>query len=215
MQGLRRADGKVYDGSTKELGMGYCLCNVTVVDDDAKTVLPIYSELSSHEAEVASDNERILNTVNAVVPACAKEAICIHDRGGDCRVLLAAHPAVRRQFIVRQTGERHLFHQGQKRGFDFLARKTRLKWTHTVERIHKNKVRKRTYDCGAVQVSLDRNGESLWLVVMNGREGGYCWLLCSFKDCASAKQAVELALKFQSAHSFGMVGVHRAGRLAG
>ena len=30
---------------------------------------------------------------------------------------------------------------------------------------------------------------------MKGRTGGYCWLLCSFKDCRSAKQAVELALK--------------------
>lgn len=166
MEGL----AKVYDGSTKELGMGYWLCNVTVVDDDAKTVLPIYSELFSHEAEVTSENEKILNAANAVVPACAKEAICIFDRGGDRETLLATHLAAERQFIVRQSGERHLFYQGHKRSFDFLTRKTRLKWTYTVEHIHKNNVRKRTYDCSAVRVSLEKNGESLWLVVMKGRE---------------------------------------------
>lgn len=55
MEGL----AKVYDGSTKELGMGYWLCNVTVVDDGAKTVIPICSELFSQEAESTSENEKI------------------------------------------------------------------------------------------------------------------------------------------------------------
>lgn len=109
--------------------------------------------------------------------------------------MLNAHLAAERQVIVRQTGERHLCYQGKKHSFDFLTRKARLKWAYTVERIHKNKIRKRTYDCGALRVSLDENGKSLWLVVMKGRHGGYCWLLCYFKDCRSAKQAVELALK--------------------
>lgn len=96
----------------------------------------------------------------------AKDAIGIYDR----ETLLTAHLAVERQCIVRQTRERHLFHQGRKRSFDFLTRKTRLKWMYTVERIHKNNVRKRTYDCSAMRVAFSKNGTPLWLVVMNGRE---------------------------------------------
>ena len=64
MEGL----AKVYDGSAKDLGLGYWLCNVTAVDDKAQTVIPIYSELFSHEAEVTSENEKILHAVNAVMP---------------------------------------------------------------------------------------------------------------------------------------------------
>lgn len=191
MQGL----AKVYDGSAQELGLGYWLCNVTVVDDDAKTVIPIYSELFSHEAESTSENEKILNAVKAVVPACAKDAICIHDRGGDREVLLKAHLVAERQFIVRQTGMRYLFYQGRQQSFDFLNGIVDLNWAYTTERIHKNKIRKRIYDCGALRVSLKENGKCLWLVVMKGRDGGYCWLLCYFKACPSAEQAVELALK--------------------
>jgi len=185
----------VYDGSEKELGHGYALCDLTVVDDDAQTIIPIYSELFSHLAEVTSENEKILNATETVMPYCDPEAICVHDRGGDREILLNAHLEAGRQFIARQTGARHLFYQGQEHSFDFLTRKTRLRWAYTIERVHKNKVRKRTYDCGAVRVRLDANGKSLWLVVMKGRHGGYCWLLCYFKNCHSAQEAVALALK--------------------
>lgn len=191
MEGLAH----VHDGSEGEIANGYWLCNVTAVNDRASTILPVYSELFSHEAEVTSENEKILNAVDTVTPYCDPDAIRVFDRGGDRRKLLNAHLAADRQFIVRQQGTRRLYFKGKLCSFDDLTRKAKLRWAFTVERIHNNKVRRRTYDCGALRVQLEANGTSLWLVVMKRRNGGYCWLLCYFKDCASAREAVELALK--------------------
>ena len=191
MEGLET----VYDGSEKELGQGYWLSNITVVNDDASTVVPVYSELYSHSAETTSENEKILNAVDAVTPYCDPDAISVFDRGGDRQILINAHLKADRQFIVRQKGDRHLLYQGKARSFDYLTGKTKLCWAFTVERIHKNKVQKRTYDCGAIPVKLTAGGKRLWLVIMKERNGGYCWLLCYFKGCRSAQEAVALAIQ--------------------
>jgi hypothetical protein len=185
----------VYDGSEGETGFGYWLCNVTAVNDDASIVVPTYSELFSHTAEVTSENEKILNAVGQVAPRGAPDPLVIHDRGGDRLELLQPHLQADRQFIVRQVGNRHLIFKNKKRSFKYLTQHTELNWTITVERIHKNKVRQLTFDCGALPVQLTATGKQLWLVVMKKRHGGYCWLLCHFKACASAQAAVELAVK--------------------
>jgi hypothetical protein len=144
---------------------------------------------------VSSENEKILNAVDQVAPLCAPDNIAVHDRGGDRIELFKAHLQAGRQFIVRQVGNRHLLYKNKKRSFKYLTRHTELQWTLTVERIHKNKVRKLTFDCGALPVQLPESEKLLWLVVMKKRNGGYCWLLCYFKDCTSAQAAVELAIK--------------------
>lgn len=193
----RQMEGQagVYDGSEDETGFGYWLCNITAVNDDASTVVPAYSELFSHTAEVTSENEKILHAVDQVAPRCAPDNIAVHDRGGDRIALLNAHLQADRQFIVRQVGNRHLLYKNKKRSFKYLTRHTPLQWRLTVERIHKNKVRKLTFDCGALPVQLTATGKQLWLVVMKKHNGGYCWLLCYFKNCSSAQVAVELAVK--------------------
>ena len=191
MEGL----ATVYDGSEQELGQGYWLSNVTAVNDDASIIVPAFSELFSHDVEVTSENQKILNAVETVLPYCAPDAVSVFDRGGDRRLLLNAHLKADRQFIVRQTGDRHLLYRGQEFAFDKLTAKIKLRWAYTVERIHKNKIQKRTYDCGAIPVQLTADGKQLWLVVMKNRKGGYCWLLCYFKNCQSVKEAVDLAIK--------------------
>jgi hypothetical protein len=184
----------VYDGSEGAIARGYWLCNVTAVNDDASLVVPASSELFSHTAEVTSENMKILDAVTHVMPGCAPDALAVFDRGGDRETLLSAHLAAKRQFIVRQTGKRHLFYKGKPRSFKYLSHKVELQWTYTVERIHKNKIRKLTFDCGALPVRLTETGKLLWLVVMKEQRRGYCWLLCSFIECPGAQAAVELAL---------------------
>ena len=185
----------VHDGSENEIGLGYWLCDATAVNDDATVIVPAYSELFSHTAEVTSENQKILNAVDQVMPFCASDVIAVFDRGGDREELLTPHLEADHQFIVRQCGTRHLFYKGKKHTFDFLTRKTKLRWAFTVERIHQNKVRKLTFDCGAVPVQLTATGKRLWLVVMKERNRSYCWLLCYFKDCTSAWAAMELAIR--------------------
>jgi len=191
MNGLAR----VYDGSEGEVANGFGLCNITAVNDDATMVVPAYSELFSHQAEVTSENQKILDAKNEVMPLCGPDAIALIDRGGDRDHLLMPHLEANQQFIVRQTGQRHLLYKGKPRSFKDLTHKTKLRWTLTVKRIHQNNVRTLTFECGAVPVQLTANGKPLWLVVMKERRRGYCWLLCFFKDCPSAKAAVALAIK--------------------
>ena len=185
----------VYDGSEGETGFGYWLCNITAVNDDASIVVPTYSELFSHTAEVTSENEKILNAVDQVTPLCAPDHILLVDRGGDRIELLRPFLQAHHQCIVRQVGNRHLVYKNKNRSFKYLTQHTPLQWTITVERIHKNKIRRLTFDCGALPVQLPGIAKTLWLVVMKKHHGGYCWLLCHFKDCPSAQAAVELAVK--------------------
>lgn len=185
----------VYDGSEGETAKGYWLCNITAVDDAAKIVVPAYSELFSHTAEVTSENEKIFQAVEQVKPYCAPDQIAVHDRGGDRESLLKAYLKAEHQFTVRQTAKRHLLYKGKPRTFKYLTHHTDLRWTYTVERIHKNKIRKLTFDGGAIPVQLPDTEQRLWLVILKERRRGYCWLLCYFKDCTSAQEAIELALK--------------------
>lgn len=185
----------VYDGSEGETARGYWLCNITAVNDDATLVVPAYSELFSHQAEVTSENEKILHAVEQVMPLGAPDDILVEDRGGDRFTLLNAHVQAQRQCIVRQTGRRHLWYKGKSRSFKYLTQQADLAWTYKVQRIHKNKIRQLHFDCGAIPVRLTATGEWLWLIVMKERRRGYCWLLCYFKNCTSAQEAVELALK--------------------
>jgi hypothetical protein len=191
MEGL----ATVYDGSKGKTAQGYWLCNVTAVNDDATLVVPAYSELFSHRAEVTSENKKILQAAAQVMPEDEPDKVGVYDRGGDRLVLLEANVQADRQCIVRQTARRHLWYKGKKRSFAYLTRRTERLWAYRVKRLHKNKPAVSIYDCGAIAVRLRPNGKVLWLVTMKKRNGGYCWLLCYFKACASAPQAVALALK--------------------
>ena len=187
----------VRDGSKSELGLGYWLCNATAVNEQGSMLIPCYSELYSHEEEATSENKKILEAVDAVYSYCSKSAIIVFDRGGDRNQLMLPFLKDGREFIIRQTGTRDLFYEDEKLALNSINRKARRRWKVTTESMHKNKIRKVNYACGAVQVCLpnDREKTALWLVVMKREGGGYCSHLCHFKDCQTAKQAIELAVK--------------------
>ncbi len=191
----------VHDGSKSEIGTGYWLCNATAVNEKGSLLVPCYSELYSHEAEVTSENKKILQAVDRVLSYCSQLATIVFDRGGDRNQLMLPLLANTREFIIRQMGNRDLLYKNEKRALKKIGQKVKLRWRVTVKRMHKNKIREVNYACGAVQVSLpvDKQKTPLWLVVMK-REGttkgkGYCWHLCHFKECLTAKQATELATK--------------------
>ena len=185
----------VYDGSEDETSRGFWLCNITTVNDDATLVVPASSELFSHKAEVTSENEKILQGITTVMSRCADDAMVVIDRGGDRSTLFDAHLQADRQFIVRQTGKRHLWYRGKKRSFQYLTRHTELAWTLTAERIHKNKRRQPVFVAGAIPVQLTTTGKLLWLITLKRRNRGYSWFLCYFKNCATAQAVVALAFQ--------------------
>ena len=116
----------VYDGSEGETGFGYWLCNITTVNDDASIIVPTYSELFSHTAEVTSENEKILNVGDQVAPQCAPDHILLVDRGGDRLELLRPFLQADHQCIVRQVGNRHLIYRNKNRSFKYLTQHTTL-----------------------------------------------------------------------------------------
>jgi len=185
----------VYDGSKGTTGNGYWLGNVSAVDEQAGTLIPLYSELYSHEAEVCSQNQKILDAVDTVLAYCPKGAITVMDRGCDREIIIKGLLQDSREFIIRQTAKRHVYLNDKLIPFKSASRKVQLQYRHEVERIHKNKTERLVYDCGAKKIRLTKDGPDLWLVVLKEKRRGHCWLLCRFENVTDAGEAVALAIK--------------------
>jgi hypothetical protein len=185
----------VYDGSKDTTGNGYWLCNVSACDKQGMTLMPLYSELYSHEAEACSQNQKIIDAADTVLSFCPKGAVNVMDRGCDREMIINDLLEKNRDFIIRQTGKRKVYLNDTLLPLKLAGREIHLKYCHEVERIHKNKSKRLVYDCGAKQIRLKKNGADLWLVVLKEQKRGYCWLLCRFSDVTDAQQAVALAIK--------------------
>jgi hypothetical protein len=185
----------VHDGSKDGSGPGYWLSNISAVDEKGQTIIPLYSELYSHQAEVCSQNQKILDGINRVAAYFPPDAISVMDRGADRDVIMSDMLEKENGFIIRQNGKRKLFLNNTCHAFKEISRQVRLKYRHKVNRIHKNKTQQLIYEAGTQKVRLSLDGPELWLVVLKEKKRGYCWLLCHFKDIASEQEAVALALK--------------------
>ena len=184
--------GRVHDGSKHKEGPGYWLCNVTGVDELGKKIVPVYSELYSLVEESSSENAKILDAIDLVSQVVGEDKIWVDDRGGDRKSIMEPLLEDNRQFIIRQVGNRDLYYRGQKMPLKQISRKVRLRETYTATKTKDNRKVKETYDCGAMQVRLTKEGKQLWLIVLKERGKGYCWLLCHLA-CDTKKEAIELA----------------------
>lgn len=199
MDGLER----VHDGSKGEVANGYWLMNLVGVDSSGDRMIPAYSELYAlkHTDELlSSENSKILSSIDSVQDILGKDQIFVFDRGGDRRVLLEAFLKERRHFIIRQTGTRDL-HTGKTReALKRVYRRIRLDESITVTRCRHGKIKRKHFDCGAMQVYLPREqGElywqtPLWLVVAKQKGRGYCWFLCHLPT-NDKHQAIKMAMR--------------------
>lgn len=191
MEGL----AKVHDGSKDELSEGYWLCNASGVSKDSTTVIPLYSELYSHKAETASQNEKILSAIKQVMQYARKDSIWVMDRGMDRNVLYDELNAADYRYIIRQNGNRNLIHNGTEQGLKQISRQVKLKRGYHSYRINKNKKRTLYFSGGAVKVSLAKRKKELWLVVLKQEGRGYSWYLMNNPACLTEKEAVETVLE--------------------
>ena len=185
----------VHDGSKDSLGLGYCQCNITAVSEDGVTLIPLYSELYSHSEEVTSQNIKIIEALDLVMNYAREDAVVVIDRGADRNVLYDSLLQSGYPFIIRQNGNRHLLHSGNKLPFKSISRRVKLKWTFKAERIKHNKVQHLSYKGGATKVQLKEKGPILWLVVSKEKKRGYTWYLLNLPGCRTAKDAVETVIK--------------------
>lgn len=184
--------GMVYDGSEKQEGLGYWLCNVTGVDESGSLIAPAYSELYSLVEESGSENRKILDAIERVSQVVGRDKIWVDDRGGDRKSIM--EPLLRKghQFIIRQVGNRDLIYRGKRLPFKEISRKVKLTKSFKVTKTKKNKKVEEVYRVGAEKVNLPGTRQDLWLVVIKERRRGYCWLLCHL-NCADKVTALKTA----------------------
>lgn len=203
MEGL----GRVHDGSEHEISNGYWLANVVGVDAEGDLLVPAYSELYSHEAEVTSENQKILEAIDRVSKWSNSESIQVLDRGGDRQKLVTPLLSDGKYFIIRQVGNRHIYYRGEKLEVKKISRKVHLHHRFEVLKRRKNRLVKVIYHCGAVPVKFTEDGKKLYLVVVKEEGKGYCWLLCHL-PCRSCEEAVKIAFKGYG-HRWKIEEVHR------
>jgi len=160
----------IRDGSEKELGLGYWLCEVIGAEVGSAELTPLAQSLWSQKAEdFVSENEEILRQIRRVRTATAGRGIVVLDRGGDRRELYAELVPGRARFLIRQRGDRDLLYQGELRETRELARSCPTPYAETVVKEDKGHEKVYRIEFGFRPVRLPEWPEVLlWLVVVRG-----------------------------------------------
>lgn len=184
----------IRDGSTNEISVGYHLCDVSAVNRDGSVIIPLYSELYSHEKELNGENGRILKAIDLVMEYASQDSIWVMDRGMDRNVLYDALDDNDYNYLVRQTGNRNLVLDGESMSLKQVSQRVKLKWDFKITRIHKNKKRTYHFKAGALKVKRPGRTKQLWLVVVKYKKGGYSWYLLSSNE-PNAQAAVRTVME--------------------
>lgn len=199
MEGLDR----VYDGSTGELCNGYWQLNIIGVDEAGTSIMPMVSALYATDKEGGkgfSENKKILESVGIIAEHIGKDKIVVYDRGGDRSKLMYRWITQKQYFIIRQTGSRRIYVNEQEKNLKTYVKHIPRRHTITVQKRRKNRIKTRTFECGARQVYLPkqygdgRQETALWLVSAKERGKGWCWYLCHIAAETEA-EAVRIAMQ--------------------
>ncbi len=200
MEGL----GRVHDGSTGDTSTGYWQMNlIGVAPESSSTVLAssrLYSFKTELESPELSENSIILEEIERIDRHVQKRQTIVIDRGGDRRVLIERFFQRERPFIIRQTGKRHVEHQGRRKYVSTVGKATKLKWTIEIPRRRGGKLVIHKFNCGAVRVKFPfehHEGsweQSLWLVTVQRSGKGRCYFL-SYIDAKTAEEAVRQVME--------------------
>jgi len=163
---------RVRDGSTGQIGYGYCLCQVLGVECGGREIVPLVNHLwSQNSPGFRSENAEILSCVSAVARRVERGAgSWVIDRGGDRIRLYTAFLRMKARFIVRMVGNRDLIWNGQKRRAEALAAACPLPYSETIWREGAEGVEKPIrLDFGFRKVRLPGFEKTpLWMLVVKG-----------------------------------------------
>ena len=161
----------VRDGSTGKVGQGYWLCEVLAAEAYSHSIVPLYGELYSQDAEdFQSENAQILKAIGQVSAATGKQGIFAIDRGGDRYKLLNPLIDGGLRFVIRQRGDRDILLRGDhKYSVEQAARWCRATETREVEVERHGQRTRLTLRMGSLPVRLPSRPQApLWLVVIRG-----------------------------------------------
>jgi hypothetical protein len=163
---------QVRDGSRGEIADGYWLCEVIGVENAGNEITPLYSELYSQEArDFVSENDEILKAIRLVSTAVERRGIWVIDRGGDRGLLYKELVPVERgrRFMIRQTGERHVWWGQKQLSVREVAGRCALPYAATVVREERTGEKVYHLEYGFCCVRLPAHPEvPLWLLVVTG-----------------------------------------------
>jgi hypothetical protein len=145
----------VRDGSAKELVKGYWACAAVACEPGGRRVTPLHLRLWSAEApDFVSENEKLLQVVDAIREATEGRGIYVMDRGGD-RIRLF-EPLLERglRFIVRMNGDRHVERFDRMEIAASLAKAMTLPFKEVVVKTEGERERKLELTFGSCAVRL-------------------------------------------------------------
>ena len=100
---------KVWDGSEGKPAPGYWICAAVAANVNDDEIIPLYSELYSHEAVgFESENDQILKAIKTVNNHVKGRGIWTMDRGADRKVLVGELGKLELRFVIRAKGNRNL-----------------------------------------------------------------------------------------------------------
>ncbi|MCD6090429.1 MAG: transposase [Bacteroidales bacterium] len=193
----------VYDGASKKknkIEIGYHWDNIVGVSrtaDGEIHIFPIYSEIYSKDIDPffnkSSENSKILSIHEKLQPYFALDSIFVMDRGYDRMRLIEPFIERNQNFIIRQTGRRYLIDimNNENISVKELSRKTKLKYSYTVDQIKNGRKLKRIFRAGAVKVKFPncKSDKCLWLVTAQEKGKGKTWFL-SYLETDNVQEAI-------------------------
>lgn len=161
--------GDVYDGSTKEIGPGYMVCQVVATELEGKKIVPLWSSLYSSLAPAfISENDELLHAIRSIHQACGGRGIYVIDRGGDRDNLFLPMIDEEMRFLIRLRGDRHLLCGQEKRSALELANECRCPYTEVIARVKAGKQSVHEISFGYRKVRLPERDRQLYLLVVKG-----------------------------------------------
>lgn len=161
---------RVRDGSTGAISDGYWLCKVIGVDCGGHEITPLASRLWSQNApDFKSENDEILELIDAVSSASEKRGVWVMDRGGDRVKIL--RPLFDRdlEFLIRLCGNRHLMWGKKTVLARDLASRCPLPYAESIKRLNADGTESvHTIQFGYRKVRLPGRKRDLWLLVVDG-----------------------------------------------
>jgi hypothetical protein len=200
---LRKEYGKemenlapVYNGSKKEIGMGWWLIDIIGADVKGEKIIPLYQKIySQNEEGFISENEYIINAIKEVNSFHKGKGIWAIDRGGDRNVIFKTLIIdIKSEFVIRLTEKRNLIINDRQESISQIVSKCKYKEQISMK-VNKEGVEKKfKLFCGSEIVRLPfYQYKDLKIVVIKGFGDEPIILLTSLLD-KEPKEILEIYL---------------------
>lgn len=187
MEGLET----VRDGDTGELGLGYNFININAIDAEGD-IKPLFSKAYSFEMGAYSWNNEIKRAVGLITEHFGEKGTFVIDREADREILKDYFFNLPNSCIIRLKKNTSVLFKSKKLPVSKMVNKIHFDSEHKVTKIRRNKRVTKTYELGAIQVSIEAKGKmhKAWLVVSrNKKHGGLCFLLVKSDKTAAIEVA--------------------------